>query len=57
MTWADVAGQSPWLTFFVIMCALHMLGITCIRLIRAANISKHGWPQAPMDADGDVRRL
>jgi hypothetical protein len=28
--------------------------LTCNRVIRARNISKHGWPTPPLDADGDV---
>lgn len=57
MSILEFMGGSPFLTFFlaliiggVIKYPFHVLK----RWIRSRDIQKHGWPRAPMDADGDI---
>lgn len=55
------ADTNPWLTFSMFWLAVH--GVVQIvymplklvnRILRHRNILKHGYPTAPVDADGDV---
>lgn len=55
------AGEHPILTVILAMTAASAVRSIFYypawaynRRLRAANIAAHGWPTAPMDADGDV---
>lgn len=54
-------SESPWLSFFLavlIMCFLEMVLYKLPnRIMRHRNISKHGYPPAHCDADGDFWRM
>lgn len=57
----EFASNSPWLAFFLALIAAISIEtiVTCplkaYKLyLRRKNISQHGWPTAPIDADGDV---
>jgi hypothetical protein len=47
------ATESPWLFFFLMVFAMWWACFAWVRLLRAINISKHGWPPPHCDADGD----
>ena len=55
----EFMSGSPWLTFFIIVGfgiiieIIFKYGIN--RPLRHANIKKHGWPPAHLDADGDFK--
>lgn len=62
MTIWDYANNSPWLVFFLCICALFVIEAVLLapfriakRWIRHLDIKEHGWPTASfMDADGDI---
>ena len=50
-------SDSPFLTFFLALIIAEVLKapfIVAKRWIRHLDIKAHGWPAAPLDADGDV---
>ena len=55
--WA-FADNHPFLAIIVLWCMigcpLRILLIMYNRTLRSRHILKHGWPTAPVDADGDV---
>ena len=59
MTWAQVASESTYLTFFlvllVVQAIIHGVFLSWNRLMRHMNIRKNGWPPLHCDADGDGR--
>lgn len=57
----EFMSKSPWLTFFLAFLLVHLI----VKIVylpinfyrnksRRLNIAAHGWPTAPVDADGDV---
>jgi len=55
------AAQNPGTFFFVALVAgwtvtrpFHYAFMAYNRTLRSRNIVAHGWPTAPVDADGDV---
>lgn len=61
MNFWEFASGNPWLTFFLaLLVALVAEEIVktpyrAYKLsVRRKNIAQHGWPPAPLDADGDV---
>lgn len=53
----EFASNSPWLAFFLALIVASVLKSpfwALNRFFRSRNIAKHGWPTAPIDADGDV---
>lgn len=61
MTAADfmlaMADKHPLLSFFAICATYYVIKLPfwiTSRIIRACNIANAGWPDAPMDADGDI---
>lgn len=55
------AAENPWLFFFslcviawVLTSPLHFGFRAYNQTLRSRNIVAHGWPAAPIDADGDV---
>lgn len=52
-------SESPFLTFFLALIIASILKAPFYvtkRWIRHLDIKAHGWPVAPMDADGDIIR-
>ena len=57
MTIYEVMHESPWLTFFLLLAVVKLLGAPfrlVHRWIRHLDIATHGWPPAHCDADGDA---
>lgn len=52
----EFASESPWLAFFIVFVLSCLVEILFTRFMRARNISKHGWPPAGIDADGDFKK-
>lgn len=57
----DFAGANPILTFFLFWIVAWVVTQPFAyafraynRRLRSKNIAAHGWPTAPVDADGDV---
>ncbi len=57
----EFAQSSPYLTFFLAWLIawaftrpFRYAFLAYNRHLRAKNIAAHGWPRAPMDADGDI---
>lgn len=57
----EFAQHSPYLTFFAFWIAcyaatrpFYFAWSAYNRHLRSKNIAAHGWPTAPVDADGDV---
>ena len=51
------ANQHPFLAFCVICAAYYTIKLPfqfSLYYLRSRNIRAHGWPSAPMDADGDI---
>lgn len=57
MNFFEFALKSPFLSF-IIICAVYYAWkapwVCLKRAIRSRDIQTHGWPKAPMDADGDI---
>lgn len=54
MTVWDFASEH-WFVALLIVWSVAKTFCFCVALpIRAINIYKHGWPPAPLDADGDI---
>lgn len=49
-----VAILTVWAVCGVVKVVIKMPFWALNRLLRSRNIAKHGWPAAPVDADGDV---
>jgi len=55
----EFMGSHPVLTFVLAFVAAIVACEpfrTVRRWLRSRDIQKHGWPSAPMDADGDIVR-
>lgn len=59
MTILEFISNSPWISFFlavgiceVIIALFYKLPV---RIMRCIHITKHGWPPAHCDADGDFK--
>lgn len=53
----EFAGEHYVVTILVVWSAASVLKTpfwALNRYFRSRNIAKHGWPAAPMDADGDI---
>jgi hypothetical protein len=53
----DFAADHPVVTVLVVwsLCSVFKMPFWALkRFFRSQNIKRHGWPQAPMDADGDI---
>lgn len=53
--------EHPWLTVFmfwiagwVVTSPFRFTFLAWNRYLRSKNIAQHGWPTAPVDADGDI---
>lgn len=54
MTMYEFMSDSPYLTFFLAVLAVSLVGFIINRPLRHMNIRKHGWPPVHCDADGDA---
>jgi hypothetical protein len=61
MTFWDFASGSPYLATFIAFLVIMLVRsifksilVAWNRWLRSRNIRAHGWPRAPIDADGDV---
>lgn len=59
----EFANGKPYLAFFIVVLlvflarsVLYRISHMWSRWLRSQNIKRHGWPTAPIDADGDVIR-
>lgn len=53
----DFAGEHPVVAVLVVwaFCSVLKMPFWALnRYFRSRNIKHHGWPQSPMDADGDI---
>ena len=51
------AGEHPVVAVLVVwsICSVLKMPFWALnRFFRSRNITKHGWPSAPLDADGDI---
>lgn len=58
----EFMSAHPWQTFFlgpfvlcVLLLVINLIQFTTNRILRHANIRKHGYPPAHCDADGDFK--
>jgi hypothetical protein len=61
MTFWDFASGSPYLATFIVFLVIMLVRsasksivLAWNRWLRSRNIRAHGWPRAPVDADGDL---